>query len=469
MPASAVQPAWTNAAVLAFAEGRDPVAAVTESARQILTAAHEAGLQGPPVDVIEVAKLMGIALRPANTVTDALIAPISSDPTLTKTAPLAPLVPGSAKLGISYNPSRPRGRLRFSIAHEIAHAMFPGVDHGTHHRTATGAVPDSDNDEWELELLCNVFAAELLLPDDAVAGLLDVDTDIDFILETRRRWDVSTEALLRRLVAVSSRGLTMLAASRVNDDTDERLRIDYAVGPSSGEIARGETFSLEQSLSAPFAVGQTTRSVISLKGVEHNVQAVGIPPYPGRVLPRILALLEPQWTPSEFPRVRHEARDIIDVGADGPPLLIAHVVANSAHGWSRQGVAASLAQRFPQAASAFRHWTIASPDNLVLGAVHHVQMWAGERPVTIVSMVAQDGHGASKTVRLHYSALSEALAQVALLATSRQAVVHLPRIGAGQAGGRWDLIEEIITEELADRGLDVTIHTLPAAASSRRR
>jgi hypothetical protein len=103
-------------------------------------------------------------------------------------------------LVIAYNPNRPKGRLRFSIAHEVAHALFPGVAEVVRHRTPVGALPDvSESDEYELELLCNIVAGELLLPTEAVAGLLEIDTDIDFIMETRRRWDVSTERSLSPL------------------------------------------------------------------------------------------------------------------------------------------------------------------------------------------------------------------------------------------------------------------------------
>ena len=59
----------------------------------------------------------------------------------------------------------------------------------------------------------------------------------------------------------------------------------------------------------------------------------------------------------------------------------------------------------------------------------------------IVSMVAQQGYGPGAVTRLRYDALREALAAVADLAARTGASVHIPRIGAGQAGGRWDLIE----------------------------
>ena len=38
--------------------------------------------------------------------------------------------------------------------------------------------------------------------------------------------------------------------------------------------------------------------------------------------------------------------------------------------------------------------------------------------------------------------------------------IGLPKIGAGLAGGNWEIIEKIITEELVDQGFNVTIYVL---------
>jgi hypothetical protein len=40
-------------------------------------------------------------------------------------------------------------------------------------------------------------------------------------------------------------------------------------------------------------------------------------------------------------------------------------------------------------------------------------------------------------------------------------IVHAPRIGAGRAGGEWDIIEAMLTIELVDHGIDVYIYDLP--------
>lgn len=456
---AAVDKSWTNSSVLAFAHGRDPLDAASDAARTLMTEARQAGIAGPPVNVVKLAKLLGLALVPGNTVMDATISPAgAASPHRRPSKLLATDVP----LEIAFNPSRPRGRLRFSIAHEIAHAFFPDVTERTRHRTPTGAISSSDTDESELELLCNVIAAELLLPDDAVTGLLDIDTDIDFIMETRKRWDVSTEALLRRLVASSKRGLTLIAASRSDDTSDARLRIDYTVGPAATEFPRGQVLGAKESTSAPYAVGQTTRVITYINGDAYTMQGVGTPAYPGRLLPRVLVLLEPVRESATDERIEWVTADITDLGDGVEPVVIAHVVSDAARAWSRQGVAAALARSFPQAAAAYRSWTIASPDNLQLGHTHELAQDLAGRPVTIVSMVAQQGYGPATATRLNYSGLRECLARVAVVADRRGAAVHLPRIGAGQAGGRWDLIEAIIVDELSDHGVAVSVHTLPS-------
>jgi O-acetyl-ADP-ribose deacetylase (regulator of RNase III) len=450
---------WSNPSVLAFAGEKDPLTAATDAARDLLDAARNSGMTAPPVDVVELAKRLGLELRPVNSITDAAVAAVDGGKPATA---LSGLLPSDERLALVYNPSRPRGRLRFSIAHEIAHVLFADVAQVTRHRAPTGALPDAGHDAWELELLCNVIAAELLLPDEAVAGLLDIDTDIDFVMETRARWDVSTEALLRRLVSSTSRGLTLVAASHRGGPSS--LAVEYAVGPAADLTPHGSRLPSIVAKTAPLAVGQTSRAAAELAGRQFTIQAVGSPPYPGQSLPRVLALLEPATTETASDqRLTFITSDITDVDGATGPVVIAHVVSDSARAWSRRGVAAALAQTWPRAATAFRAWSIAAPRNLALGHVHHVDLaGAAGHQVTIASMVVQQGYGPGSTTRLQYDALATALGAVADIADRDGATVHMPRIGAGQAGGRWDLIETAIVNQLVDRGVPVTVHTLPA-------
>ena len=41
------------------------------------------------------------------------------------------------------------------------------------------------------------------------------------------------------------------------------------------------------------------------------------------------------------------------------------------------------------------------------------------------------------------------------------ASVHMPRIGTGQAGGSWSIIEDLVDNELCAHGVPVTVYDLP--------
>jgi uncharacterized protein DUF955 len=467
------QGAWTNPSVLAFAAGSDPLDAASAAGRRILEAAAERGLTGPPLDILALAELLGLRLRPHNDVADATITtdPVGEQRAGAAAAPLRSLLPDPTPLVIAYNPSRPKGRLRFSLAHEIAHALFPDVAHATRHRTPTGAVAElADTDEWELELLCNVVAGELLLPPAAVEGLLDIDTDIDFIMETRRRWDVSTEALLRRLVQSSRRALTLVAASRPANSATSPLRVDYVVSAMAAApigLTRGQVLPEPNPFARCTAVGQTVRGETVVGADRYATQVVGVPGYPGARLPRVLGLLEPPVATGRHPAIRHVSADLLDFTATAPgdPIVVAHVVTDAARAWSRRGVAAALTARYPRVARAYRAWAVADAEHLRLGKVHAVEERDGDRSVWVASLVAQHGYGPGKTTRLRYDALRSAFATVGELAQRVGAEVHVPRLGAGQAGGRWDIIEDELVSQVGARGVTVIVHTLPARAN----
>lgn len=443
---------WTNPSVLKFAAGAEPLVAAHAAAERLLAEATEADADGPPVNVFALAEHLGIALQPKDDLVDAQIQSSATG------------------LVIEYNPSRPRGRLRFSIAHELGHACFADVAAQPRHRTAAGSVESVDQgDDWELELVCDIIAADLLLPAHAVDGILSVDPDIDFLMETRRRWDVSTEALLRRLVGATPRSLMMVACSRPGDRAGEVLRVDYAQRSPASEsllpsLGHGDALRAVAPLLACTAVGQTVRGVAQIAGGEYHLQAVGAPPYPGRRWPRVLALIEPRSSRSEVPNLEYVTGDLLDWN-DGGSVILAHVVSDSVRGWSRFGVAGALGRRYPDFAAAYRAWTIASPENLALGSMHHVARTIDGKDVGVASLVVQEGFGRGAPVRLKYDALATALDKLRDAAISDGASVHVPRLGAGQAGGRWDRIEELLIAGLSAQGVRVVVHTLPAAQS----
>ena len=145
------------------------------------------------------------------------------------------------RLRIEFNPTRPRGRLRYSIAHEIAHTFFGDVGDEVRHRTGSGAVDDGEGgDDWQLELLCNIATGELLVPSLALQSeaLDDAALDINRLMVLRSKFDVSTEAILRRAAQATTHPVTMSAAAHVGqDDHNPLFRIDYTVGSASWDAA----------------------------------------------------------------------------------------------------------------------------------------------------------------------------------------------------------------------------------------
>jgi hypothetical protein len=267
--------------------------------------------------------------------------------------------------------------------------------------------------------------------------------------------------------------MTLIATSRVSARDQTRLKVEYSIAssgdlpgragaPAQPSVARGEVLEPPNPFAICTAVGQTSRGRVTIKQTEWSAQAVGVPGYPGQMFPRVLGLAEAGGNQVN-PQIRHEQSDLFDFGPGNNRIVVAHVVNDAARSWGRRGVAAAMARRYPHAALAFRSWAITSGE-LRLGNIHVVEERDGDRSVLVVSMVAQHGFGPGAVTRLRYDALKEALSSVANLAARTDASVHVPRIGAGQAGGRWDLIENDLAATLSDRGIDVVVHTLPATA-----
>jgi hypothetical protein len=67
-------------------------------------------------------------------------------------------------------------------------------------------------------------------------------------------------------------------------------------------------------------------------------------------------------------------------------------------------------------------------------------------------------HRYCKGPPIRYEALDRCLTALGDKALELDASVHLPRIGCGLAGGRWDRVEPLIGERLCGRGVSVTVY-----------
>lgn len=126
------------------------------------------------------------------------------------------------------------------------------------------------------------------------------------------------------------------------------------------------------------------------------------------------------------------------------PWIIAHVC-NDIGAWGR-GFVLALGKRYPFAEKAYRRWyQDEKPEIMQLGRVQHVLVnppggW-------VANMVAQRGIMPSPegVQPIRYEALAQCLAKVCVKARELGATVHMPRIGCGLAGGKWEDIEKILT------------------------
>lgn len=144
------------------------------------------------------------------------------------------------------------------------------------------------------------------------------------------------------------------------------------------------------------------------------------------------------------------------------PRIIAHVC-NDIGGWGR-GFVLALSRHWTQPETCFRRWYHGRTENdFGLGAVQLVPV---DHDLFVANMVAQHGirsrtHAAAPPIR--YGALERCPATLASHAVELDASVHMPRIGAGLAGGRWDEIEPLIQRQLTDHGIGVTVYNLGRA------
>ncbi|MFP4552193.1 MAG: macro domain-containing protein [Spirochaetales bacterium] len=142
-------------------------------------------------------------------------------------------------------------------------------------------------------------------------------------------------------------------------------------------------------------------------------------------------------------------------GGEGPKV-IAHVC-NDVGKWGR-GFVVALSKRWDEPEAQFRAW-YRSGEEFALGKVQFVQV---EDELWVANMVGQrDVKAQGGVPPIRYEAVAEALGRVAEFARDRGASVHMPRIGAGLAGGDWDEIARIVRQECVDRGVEVTVYDLP--------
>lgn len=425
---------WTNKSALELARGGDPVETIERLARETVLRAMDEGWSGPPFNPVRLANHLGIPIEADVGVQDAQI------------------VPTKDGLRIKYNPTQPRERLRFSIAHEVAHTLFPDCADSVRNRGGDKSL----HDDWQLEMLCNIAAAEFVMP---VGSLQQTSTvpSLEQLLIDRRKFDVSAEAYLIRIAKTAAEPLVMFLAVPRWIGENVSYEIDYCVPSPSwgGPSVAGLHVSDQTAIGRCRSIGHTEVGEESLPRIgQTHVEAVGIRAYAGEKLPRVAGLLRTAATSQRTPyKVAHG--DVLDARGEGP-RVICQLMNDQARTWGG-GVAKISAARWPNAQKAFAEWFETVPRERRLGLVH---FWR-EGPTAVATLVAQHGIKSTRGPMIRYEALNRCLNQVADYALRERVSVQMPRIGTGAAGGDWKVIEQILFAALVDRGVDLTVVVPP--------
>ncbi len=182
----------------------NPIEATRRRARQLVDHALKVGWEGPPFDMELLASLSDLRVDYVDT-----LGPGRD----------ASCIPGAILL----SRRSPEKRMRYSIAHEIVHQFVPDADDAE----TLGRLSPSEQSKAreEVELLCQIGAAELLMPGQSFAPALGSETPTFSAVESlAERFDVSIEAAARRAVDLSTTPMALLMA-RPSDDFEPQVRI----------------------------------------------------------------------------------------------------------------------------------------------------------------------------------------------------------------------------------------------------
>lgn len=146
------------------------------------------------------------------------------------------------------------------------------------------------------------------------------------------------------------------------------------------------------------------------------------------------------------------------------PAIIAHIC-NDVGAWGK-GFVLALSQQWPSSQRQYRTWAQdphPAREPFELGRTQFVPVQS-QPTIWVANMIAQHGLYTQRGIPpIRYHALTACLTQVATFANTHHASVHLPRIGCGLAGGKWEYIEFEIIRTLIDKTISVTVYDFHAS------
>ncbi|WP_026703677.1 macro domain-containing protein [Flavobacterium soli] len=130
-------------------------------------------------------------------------------------------------------------------------------------------------------------------------------------------------------------------------------------------------------------------------------------------------------------------------------------ICNDIGAWGK-GFVMAISKRWKLPEAKYREWFKAK-ENFNLGEVQFVQV---EQDLWIANLIGQ--HKINKdengNAPIRYDAIENGLSKVAHFAKEINASVHMPRIGCGLAGGKWEMIEPLIEKTISEKDVDTTVY-----------
>lgn len=140
--------------------------------------------------------------------------------------------------------------------------------------------------------------------------------------------------------------------------------------------------------------------------------------------------------------------------AEGNKIIV-HIC-NDLGGWGK-GFVLAISKKWTEPEKAYREWFKNKGNNdFALGSIQIIQVTEN---TFVGNMIAQKGiKRANNAAPIRYEAVKSCLSKIAIEAKKLNASVHMPRIGCGLAGGKWEEVEPIIQETLSKNNLEVYVY-----------
>lgn len=138
--------------------------------------------------------------------------------------------------------------------------------------------------------------------------------------------------------------------------------------------------------------------------------------------------------------------------------IVVHIVNDL--GLFGSGFAKCVAEKYPIVREKYREWALTGT-NFGLGSTQVVKI---TDTLYFINLIGQRGVRAVGDTKspapIKYFAVKRGLKDAWLWAKDMSATIHMPRIGCGLAGGKWEEIEKIVNEELIANNIKVVVYDL---------